>query len=411
MININTNKTLNIILPNTNRALKEVLESSSPKELQTLSTGKDLKSVIDTILSKSAQDPSQDKALLNLVKTNPTLKELGSITSNAKELHNLLKQDKNPLPLEKQLENFLSNIRDISEKNIQKKIENSGVFLESKLKNFQTPKETLKELTSELSKLLQDTKLPNVKTLNEQLQKLFSTSKLDMSSLIELSKSVQSSLESITQRIESPLDKKISPDDVLFSKEVKSIIEKLQPLTKPEQLHSHVKMQELFSNDFKVALLKAQEELNNSTHPNRQELLKHIDRLTLVIDYHQLVSHLSNATSLYIPYSWDALEDGNLTIKKLKDGKFFTDIELELKEYGLLKLRLGMFEEKQLNINISTQNSELKTLLQENISQLRQQLSSIGITPKEIRFLDDALNTHSYNQSQQNIALGFEVKA
>ena len=45
MINLNTSKTLNIVLPNTNKALNEVVKSITPQELETLSKGRDLKSL------------------------------------------------------------------------------------------------------------------------------------------------------------------------------------------------------------------------------------------------------------------------------------------------------------------------------------------------------------------------------
>ena len=424
MININANKTLNIILPNTNKALKEVLESSSPKELQALSSGKDLKSIVNDILSQTSKNSSQDKMLLDLVKNNPTFKELGSVINSAKELLSLLKQDKSPLPLEKQLQNLLGNIKDINEKGLQSKVENSGLFLENKLKNIQTPREELRALTTQLSTTLQDTKLPNLKAINVQLQELLNSDafksinskelltnvKVDIATLTQLSKSVSLLLDKITQRLDSPLDKSISPKDVLYSKDTQNLLEKIQQLNTAQKLQTQTKLQDLFSNDLKSVLHKAQEELTNSNHPNKQELLKHIDKLSVQIDYHQLVSHLSNATSLYIPYSWDALEDGNITIKNLKDGKFFTDIELQLKEYGELKLRLGMFEENQLNINITAQSSEFKKILQENMPQLRQQLYDVGITPKEIRFLDDK-SANAYGGDSSGLALGFEVKA
>lgn len=73
MINFNTSKTLNIILPNTNKALNEVLKSITPKELENLSKGRDLKSIVSTLLQHSASDSSGDKKLLSMLKNNPTL--------------------------------------------------------------------------------------------------------------------------------------------------------------------------------------------------------------------------------------------------------------------------------------------------------------------------------------------------
>jgi len=426
MINLNTSKTLNIVLPNTNKALNEVVKSITHQEFETLSKGRDLKSIVNTLLEQSANDSSGDKKLLSMLKSNPTLKELSSVSSSIKELHQTLQKEKNPLPIEKQLTSFLSNVKNISEEGLKTKIENSGLFLENKIKNLQTPQVALKSALTELSKILDATKLPNVQSINTQLKELLSsdlfknisnedllkTLKSDLSSLTSLSKNVQNVLEQLSQRLNSPLDKTIQPNDALFSKETKSLFDKINLLNKPELLQTQASAKELFSHDLKAVLLKAHEEVKNSTSPNKAELLKQIDKLTLQIDYHQLLSQLNNSTSLYIPYSWDALENGNITIKSAKDDKFFTDIELNLKDYGELKLRLGMFETNQLNINISAQSKELKKIIQDNIGTLKQQLIGVNIVPANIRFLDDSPTiTDAYNEYNQGLNAGFEVKA
>jgi Flagellar hook-length control protein FliK len=425
MINLSLDKQLSILLPNTNKALAEVLKSASPQELATLTKGKDLSSILDGLLKQSAQESSQDKALLNLLKNNPTLKDLGSVTSTIKDLHQSLQQDKNPLPLEKVLKSFLGDIKNVSEKDLKAKIENSGVFLESKIKNVESPKVELKSLMQELSKTLDASKLPNVKEINAQLKQLLSSDifknisnkelttplKVDMQLLSELTKKTQSVLTALNERQNSPMDKALSKNDTLFSKETTTLLDKIGLLNKPEKLQMQTRVQELFSNDLKAVLLKSSEELQNSQHPNKQELLKQMDKLALQIDYFQLSSHLANASSLYVPYSWDALNDGNITIKKAGEDKFFCDIELNLKEYGELKLRLGMFEKNQLNINITTYHQEFKAMIKENLPELRQQLIDIGITPKEIRFLDETNTGNAYDNASRSLDMGFEVKA
>lgn len=311
MINLSLNKQLDILLPNSNKALAEVLKSASTQELAALSKGKDLGSILDSLLKQSANNSAQDKTLLSLLKNNPTLQALGSVTTTLKDLTQLLQQDKNPLPLEKVLKNFLGDIQNISEKELKTKLENSGVFLESKISS--------------------QTGTPQLK--------------------------------------------------------------------------------EMFSNDLKAVLLKTQEELLNSLHPNKQELLKQIEKLSLQIDYYQLSSHLQNGSSIYLPYSWDTLKDGNLTIKSAKDEKFFCDIELNLKEHGALKLRLGLFEKNQLSINITTESQSFKKQIQEHLAELKKELIAVGITPREIRFLDEEKASTPYEESSQNLAMGFEVKA
>jgi nitrogen fixation/metabolism regulation signal transduction histidine kinase len=114
MINISSNKQLDIILPNTNKALKEVLQSVSPKQLQLITQNKDLKSVINSLLKESSQNSANDKALLQLVKENPTLKNLGNVSNTIKDLLKSLDIKSNPttqnapLPIEKVYEPYFT---------------------------------------------------------------------------------------------------------------------------------------------------------------------------------------------------------------------------------------------------------------------------------------------------------------
>ncbi|MDH4944139.1 flagellar hook-length control protein FliK [Sulfurimonas sp. C5] len=309
MIQLNTGKLQTIVLPSTNKALARVLQELSPEKFAQLSQAKDLSSILNSIFKESATSELQNQTLLELLKNNPTMKELGSIKSTMKELLFFLQNDKQNLPIEKHLQSMLSDIKNIDDKTLKTKLENSGLFLESKLKN-----------------------------LNAQ----------------------------------------------------------------------DAKIQELLSNDFKAALLKTKQELESSLLPNKTQLLNIVDKLSLQIDYYQLLSHLSNASAMYIPYDFDALEDGSFSVKKDKNGAYFCDIELNLKEYGELRIRLGLFEKKFLNINVTTQNQELKNLLLPDIKELKEQLTSTGLLVQDIRFIDP--NETKYTQETKDIDLGFEVK-
>ena len=312
MINLSANsKQLDILLPNTNRALAEVIKNATPKELELLSQNRDLKSILNSLLTQSSQNSSNDKALLDLLRNNPTLKALGSATDNIKDLLQSVKSDKVPLPIEQRLKNFLLNIKDLSEPILKQKIENSGIFLESKLKNANTQ---------------------NIK--------------------------------------------------------------------------------EIISNDLKSILLQTSDEINNSSNPNKTEILKQVDKLLLQIDYHQLLSHLSNSSSLYLPFSWEQLQEGHIELKKGKESRFQCDIDLKLKEYGELNLKLTLYDEKQLNIHIYSDNSELKEIIKENISSLRSALIENQLMPREIRLFESSKKSEPspYDNSDKPIDLGFEVK-
>lgn len=531
MINFAVDKKLNIILPSANKALAEVLKDASPKELEAITKGKDLKSIINSLLKGSSQNPSADKTLLELVKNNPTLKSLGQVNETIKELLSSLKSDKNLQPVEKLIQKFLPNIKELNNTNIKPSLENSGVFLESKIKHVENPQVKLTKLLTDMSNILQKSDVPNAKVINAQIKELISlpvlkeaTNEVFSKSIKEnpkvlenLSKNTQDIVKTIASELkqanpittpvfekklshlqqlvnpknlekesfqlpalkesilqvtqtlqnsftkeskgfldalnkifntiqtieqnqtalktptaiktqvvaEELLNKKIPSDikniienikvaiknsDPLFSKPALTILNELSSLKNAHKLSPEQHVKEILSNDFKAVLHKAGEEVAKLATPNQGEITKQLDKLALQIDYHQLVSHLSNASSLYIPFSWQEMQDGNITIKQVEKDKFYCDIELKLKEYGELKLRLALYEKNQLNIHINSDNEEFKNIIKENISILRKALIDTQITPREIRFFNNT-KAPAYDSGSTDIGMGFEVKA
>ncbi|QFR49533.1 hypothetical protein FJR48_07215 [Sulfurimonas lithotrophica] len=531
MINIVSSKKLDLILPNTNKALKEVLKGATLDELKSISKGKDLKSVMDSILKQSSIDNSSDKALLNLVKNNPTLKNLGDVSTTIKDLLNTIKSDKNPLPVEKVLKEFLVDIKDLKDTPIKQKFENSGVFLESRIKDLKSPQVELKSLLNSLENVLKKSEYSSSKTvlndikellnrhmskelpaqtndkniaqhkmlisakelevvaskvknilselksaqkfadplqkplvenivkslehlsspkllnaqdfkytrIKDNLQQLFSiTSKsidTDAKGVFDALQKIFSTLKSIEQNTSNPkmiLDDFIAKDlpkdiksltqnlkevllknDPIFSKATLNIIDKLEQLSTPAKLNPQQNVKELLSNDLKSVLLQANEDISKSNHPNKTELLKHIDKLALQIDNFQLVSHLSNASSLYLPFSWDAMQEGKIEMKKSDDDRFYCDIDLKLKDYGELKFKLTLYEKNQLNLHVYTTSKEFQAIVKENLPELRSAIIDANVTPREIRIFEpkDTNATSAYNEFSDNLATGFEVKA
>ncbi|MCW8953511.1 MAG: flagellar hook-length control protein FliK [Sulfurimonas sp.] len=530
MINFAVDKKLNIILPSTNKALAEVLKDASPKELEAITKGKDLKSIISSLLKGSSQNPSADKTLLELVKNNPTLKSLGKVNETLKELLSSLKSDKNLQPVEKFIQKFLPNIKELNNTNIKPSLENSGVFLESKIKHVENPQIKLTKHLTDMSNILQKSDIPNTKAINAQIKELMSlpvlkdatnevfskNAKENPKVLENLAKNVQDIVKTITSElkqanpittpvferkltnleqlvgsknlenenfklpvlkesiqqvthtlqnsftkeskgfldalnkifntiqtieqnqntlktpttlktqvvIEELLNKKVPSEikniienvkiaiknsDPLFSKPALAILNELSLLKSAHKLSPQLHVKEILSNDFKAVLYKASEDVVKLAAPNQSEITKQIDKLVLQIDYHQLVSHLSNASSLYIPFSWQEMEDGNITIKQAEKDKFYCDIELKLKEYGELKLRLTLYDKNQLNIHINSDNEEFKKIIKENIPTLRKALIDTQITPREIRLFNKTKTT-AYESNSTDIGMGFEVK-
>ena len=423
MISLDVQKQLNIILPNTNKALKEVIKDATSKELLNLSQNKDLKSIMNSLLKQTRESSSSDKTLLNLLKNNPTLKNLGSISGNIKALLQSVQSDKNPLPIEKQLKSFLVNIKDLSEPILKEKIQNSGVFLESKLKNAQNPQVELKETLQTLTKELKSSKIFNVTVLNEKLTEILNTKPIANASnrallqlLQESSKdltSLSKTIKDVTKQLLEHQNNPANKADVINSKTVITQLHKLTNFDTPAKLTPNYHVEKIAQEDIKAILAKTTEQLGKSDHPQKADILKHIDKLSLQIDYHQLVSHLSNASSLYIPFEWNEMKEGQISVKKEQDDKFTVDIDLKLQEYGELNIKLALYEKNQLNIRIYSNHQDFKNIIKENIASLRSSLIENGITPREIRLLDKNRQEapSPYEQNEQNIQVGFEVKA
>lgn len=413
MINLSLNKQLDIIVPNKNRALALILEQASPKEREVLSKERDLGSIINALLKESSKN--SDKTLLDLAKNNPTLKDLGNISTTLKELLNGLKSEKNPL--ETTLKNFLLDMKDISEATLKDKFQNSGIFLESKLKNAQNPQVELKSLLVQLEKSISKSDLPLSESLNQKIKDLLSftivkeasndallqPTKDDPASLKQLAKDVETLVGKLSQSIKMETDKP-------FAKELASLNSKIATFSDAEKLIPQNEVKEILSKDLKAVLLKVSEELSSSPQTNKGELLKQVDKLLLQIDYYQLTSHLSNSSSLYLPFSWDSLEEGSINLKKDKDDKFYCDIDLKLQEYGEVKLKLALYEQNQININIYASSNDFKEIIKENIPHLRSLLIEAQITPRELRIFDAIKKPSPYESAYRDIDLGFEVK-
>jgi len=207
---------------------------------------------------------------------------------------------------------------------------------------------------------------------------------------------------------------KTEQKEPIYSKQTQSILKDLKTLQSPLNLKLDKNIKDIVDNDLKSQVSKLSTEVKNSQHPQKAEILKDIDKLSLELDYHQLMSHLSNNTLLYIPFNWDALQKGEIDIKNAKDDKFFCDINLTLKDYGELNLKLTLYEENQLNLHFYSDSIELKDILKENLSDLRSALIDTKITPREIRIkekLNNKMTISPYQSIDDNIKLGFEIKA
>ncbi len=356
--------------------IKQVLDKAS-KQKNTLHV-----KTIDKILDV----PKADKGFVDDIKT---------LISNIKQSKNIAKPT---VQVVAKLEEF-----------IQK-----GELVNSKIKNNLqvTPKETstvvtqtketlyqLKELVSKKDTIL-DTKAQEITKLVEQ------TLKTPDFFPKELSKAtVSEKLQQIVNIIKSELVK----SDVKNSSniEITKLTNKLESVIK-EQIHTkqiipnqklqvEVPIKQELANDIKSTLLSIKHELSTQTITAARDISLHVDKLITQVEYFQLVSLSTNSQSTYLPFLWDGLEEGQVSLKKLKENRFFCEINLKLKEYGKIDLMLMLFDDIHLNISVFAEKEEFLNLVQENLPSLKQGINKIGLIPSTVHLKKTELKEESKN--------------
>ena len=452
-------------------------------------------------------------------------------------LENLTSEEKNPT-LEKfkpQLENFLKNIKDMDANTLKTQLQNSGVFLESKM--TQIPNAKIENILNQVQNLIKDLNTPQAKQVNELISKLIqSPNSNDFTSNL---KTLTNSLEKLNNSIQTPQTQNIStslnqlksilneaslteskisnnvvvntntkeninlqtkelltqlkneivqnpvlqtnksimpilenllkmgnlfdkneslinqpassnvttftsnfssnitplltslkdtlenlePNNLSLQNQVTKFIEKIEDIIKELSNPTNHKNQiQNLDEDMKSILLKMQDELSSKTDAKSQELSKQVDKLLTQIDYQQLLSLSSNSNSVYLPFLWDMLEDGNISMKKADENKFYCQINLTLKDFGKVDLMLALYDKNKLDLTVYAQREHFKTAIRDNMQQLKIALNSVDLIPVNIKLLDlkdenesknKPTQTYINNSYNQNINLtsGIDIRA
>ncbi|MCK9373254.1 MAG: flagellar hook-length control protein FliK [Sulfuricurvum sp.] len=495
MIHLNTDSKLTILMPHQNKALAEAIKNATPQQLDQLREGKDVKSLLTSVFHDKTTASKSDQTLLEILKNGAAFKNMGNVADELKTLVTSLKNSPDLALKSSTLEGFAKKMDSLNGNTLKTQMDNSGIFMESKIGSAAQIVPTLQEKLQTLQTLLTKSTLPEAKKIGGALEALVST--IDPNQPLTTLQSAET-LTNELKKITDSLQKFITKGDVLYSKEMGGMVQKLDlllaqpplsfqeikatlsqlygallssaasdanalldtlerllkqvanpseeslPLLKelsvklrntlasgeatfresgklaaklgefshPNDLLIDKVLQESMEGDLKSGLMKLSEELQNSTSPHSEELLKQVDKLLTQIDYHQLLSALDHSTSLYFPFEWDQLENGSLAFKKVENNKFYCEINLQLKEYGELNLLMALYDKNQIEIQAHTETPQLKTLLQENVGELRGLLIDAGLSPRRIRFFEmkesPCASAEPYGSFGSD--LGFEVK-
>ena len=308
------------------------------------------------------------------------------------------------------------------------KIINSLQNLSTQLQTNQIKNEALtqvKEILQNLkNELILDKNIPNKQALLNQIDNLLQNKNMDSLNLKPTINNLTSNIETLLKDLKTTVAQlnQSNTNQANFEKIDKALVKLeqtaqnfIQTLNKGENPKAaNVNLQ----NDMKAILLKVQEELaTNTTDPKASDTSKQVDKVLTQIEYHQLLSLVSNSNSVYIPFIWDMLEDGSISMKEGKDEKFYCEINLNLKEFGETKLLLGLYDKNKLDLTIYATKDHFKEAIKENIFKLKRAMNSVELIPVNIHILDfdkdkkeEVKKTDVYNQNI-NLGFGVDIKA
>ena len=361
-------------------ALQNLNTSLTPSQTQNLSTlTNQLKTLVNTgtlVESKIENSVPLDRSVQSSTQGNiqpNTQAPIQNLKDTLSSLQNLQSKDILTAQVKENPNTLLQNIQIKDSINVQTK----DLLLQIKADILQNPTLQNRNILPMIDNLL---KMPDLFAKGENLQNLTSTNNLStfsnnfMSNLSPLLTTLKENLESL------------NPTNLNLQNHLTKLVDKVEHLI--QDLVNNPKGEVKVAEDMKTVLLKMQDELATKTDVKSQDLAKQVDKLLTQIDYHQLASLTSNANNVYLPFLWEMLEDGNISMKKTEEEKFYCQINLTLKDFGKVDLMLALYDKNKLDLTIYAQREHFKIALRDNMQQLKVALNSVDLIPVNIKLLD-----------------------
>ena len=344
---------------------------------------------VHELISKLLQNPNSNDFNANLKTLTTALQNLNNSLSTP--------QTQNLSTLVNQLKTVINDASLIESKIENNPVSNTTLATKENI-NTQT-KELLNQLKNEIiqNPILQNNKtimpllenllkMDNFFSKNENISTLISQNSLN--NLNSFTSNFSSNITPLLTNLKDTLES-LNPNNLNLQNQVMKFVEKIENIIK-ELSNPNIQKNEAqnLNEDMKSVLLKMQEELNSKTDSKSQELSKQVDKLLTQIDYQQLLSLSSNSNSVYLPFLWEMLEEGNISMKKAEEDKFYCQINLTLKDFGKVDLMLALYDKNKLDLTVYAQREHFKVAIRDNMQNLKIALNSVDLIPVNIKLLD-----------------------
>ena len=412
MLVSNSSNLLNILLPNDNKALKEVLKNADAQTLEKLNKGSiSVGDVLKNLFDDLKTGDKNKSNIENILKNSNLFKDMGSFTKSVTTLLNQIETNPQLEKFKPILQNFLKDVSNLDDKALKDLIGKSGVFLESKVLNQSTsatnlPKdlETLlnqiknvlttipsveaKKIETLIDKLLQNNQKSTglTQNINTQNQALQNQNNNDLKSIITSLQNLSTglgdkqlnTLTSLTNTL-----KNISSQGLLVES-------KINNLPKSEISGNQIlqEKQGVISKTSEVLTLLKNEIVKNTQNiPNMQNIVKQIDSLVQSNDLFSknitqiepkiLLNQLVNLNEIKIA------SNQNSNINSLVSNLRLQSESIETLENKLVQ-----------NTNIQSEKTQLTQNIQQTLSSLRTELLGIKTIDKNAlnQIIDKLLN-------------------
>ncbi|MDZ7818295.1 MAG: hypothetical protein U5K55_06630 [Aliarcobacter sp.] len=258
---------------------------------------------VNELINKLIQNPTSPESTNNLKSLTSALQNLNNSlttpqTQNLSTLTNQLKSMINEGSLiESKIENSMPNLNNSTKEIISSQTKELLTQIKNDL--VQNPVLQNKNIMPLLENLL---KMDNLFSKGENVQNL-----LTQNNISTFTNNFASNLNPLLTSLKESLEN-INPNNSNLQSHILKLVDKVENLIK-----DLANPKANISDDMKSVLLQMQSELASKGDGNSQDISKQIDKLLTQIDYYQLSSLTSNTNSVYLPFFWEMLEDGNIS--------------------------------------------------------------------------------------------------
>jgi hypothetical protein len=121
-----------------------------------------------------------------------------------------------------------------------------------------------------------------------------------------------------------------------------------------------------------------------------ERVLQRVDAILKDVETYQLLSKLSDSFYSFLPVIWDGLKEGEIAFKRGRTGSqsrpYYCLMNLDFERLGKLTV-VAMMQHSEVFVSFKTDNPEFRSVLDENIPELRQMVHSKGFVLKAVNFL------------------------